>query len=596
MFATGSDDSNSDKDMEENLQSQMTCSFIPRADRVYMYAATQEMEQDVETVKESSILCVYCPLHPIGPKGLLPRSQKSSRTPTIKIFNWKKFPDPPIPPEERREFFSNIDCGSTAPFPTPYDAFVAIWDNEIMQHIVIETNKYAQHLANIKIAEGTLGPTSRIKDWTDTNADELYVLFAIMLGMGIVVKGNLREYWSKEFDLFETPGFNKYMNKNRYELLSQCLHFSENNVNLRHMSQSKAQLFKIAPIVKHLNQKFQMHYKLDRNIVIDESFTEWKGWLSLKYLTKNNVKTAENVNTFELCESQTGYLWRFEVCTDIVAPSSRASRYIPKLVLKILDGLEHRGHTVWMENYFNSPPLARELKKRGFDCVGTLKLNCKEVPQELACLKKEQMEVRSVYGCTSGDVDVMVFRDQNLVGLISTYHGISINTKNEKPIALTDYTACVDGIDKKDQLLAIYPIARKRFKEWYKKMFSRLLNVSVVNSHILHKKSSSSDHTIMKIHREFRKQLVTQMLAKHASRQPKGPKVLPYSSSGAILLPSAIINHFPKEYGYKSGNSGEKIRRSCVKCRKRIQTYCPECNVPLCAFTCYKTYHAPDSS
>jgi len=54
------------------------------------------------------------------------------------------------------------------------------------------------------------------------------------------------------------------------------------------------------------------------------------------------------------------------------------------VVLELLELLFGRGHTLWIDNFFSSPELARKLKiKHSSDCVGTLKLNRKNVPKEL---------------------------------------------------------------------------------------------------------------------------------------------------------------------------------------------------------------------
>jgi hypothetical protein len=54
------------------------------------------------------------------------------------------------------------------------------------------------------------------------------------------------------------------------------------------------------------------------------------------------------------------------------------------VVLKVLEPLLGHGHTPQVDNFYNSPALAKQLKiEHSTDCVGTLKLNrrnmCKEV-------------------------------------------------------------------------------------------------------------------------------------------------------------------------------------------------------------------------
>lgn len=163
-----------------------------------------------------------------------------------------------------------------------------------------------------------------------------------------------------------------------------------------------------------------------------------------------------------------------------------------------------------MDNFYNFPALARKLKTIGFDCVGTLRTNRKYVPTELTNLTKSQMKPGQIVGYTSGDVDVIVWRDQNRVATISTYHGNAVCTKNgvTKLNLIRDYNICMGGVDKKDQMLAAYTIERKRTQIWYKKLFKRLLNVSMLNAYIIHKQIA----TEVLEHRDFRKNLVESVL------------------------------------------------------------------------------------
>jgi len=79
-----------------------------------------------------------------------------------------------------------------------------------------------------------------------------------------------------------------------------------------------------------------------------------------------------------------------------------------------------RGHMLWIDSFFNSPKLARKLKiKDSTDCVGTLKLNRKNVPKEVKEKKLKKEEIRARH---SGPVKVLKWRDKINVTGVSTYH------------------------------------------------------------------------------------------------------------------------------------------------------------------------------
>ena len=89
-----------------------------------------------------------------------------------------------------------------------------------------------------------------------------------------------------------------------------------------------------------------------------------------------------------------------------------------------------RGHTLWIENFFNSPELARKLKiEHCTDCAGTLKLNRKNIPKEMKDKKLEKVEIIARY---SGPVTVLKWRDKRNVTMVSTYHNADTQRVSNK--------------------------------------------------------------------------------------------------------------------------------------------------------------------
>ena len=80
---------------------------------------------------------------------------------------------------------------------------------------------------------------------------------------------------------------------------------------------------------------------------------------------------------------------------------------------------------LWIENFFNSPELARKLNiEHCTDCAGTLKLNRKNIPKEVKDKKLEKGEIIARY---SGPVTVLKWRDKRNETMVSTYD--SANTQ-----------------------------------------------------------------------------------------------------------------------------------------------------------------------
>jgi len=146
---------------------------------------------------------------------------------------------------------------------------------------------------------------------------------------------------------------------------------------------------------------------------------------------------------------------------------------------------------LWIDNFFNSPELARKLRIEHFtDCVGTLKLNRKNVPKEV---KDKKLEKGEIIARHSGPFTVLKWRDKRNVTMVSTYHNADtqrISNKDketEKPLCVIDYNHNMGGVDLKDQLLHMYMVERKKMTKWYLKLFKRLLNSTVLNSFVVYR-------------------------------------------------------------------------------------------------------------
>ncbi|CAG4992856.1 unnamed protein product [Colias eurytheme] len=255
---------------------------------------------------------------------------------------------------------------------------------------------------------------------------------------------------------------------------------------------------------------FSSLYLPRQEIAIDESLLKWPGRLS--FAQKIATKAARvGVKSYELCESETGYLWRFFIITgkkdghtndltDRQIDLTDESRDMPplptnataRIVHDLVKPLYNLGHTLVMDNFYNSPLLARVLKSKKTDCFGTLRLNREFVPEAIKKLQKHELREGEIVSSYTEDLSVVLWRDSNIVSLISTYHdGVVGGAKKYgrfkyKPNVVLDYNRSMGGVDRKDQLLSAFPMERIRNSIWYKKFFRRLLNVTLMNAHIIY--------------------------------------------------------------------------------------------------------------
>ena len=142
------------------------------------------------------------------------------------------------------------------------------------------------------------------------------------------------------------------------------------------------------------------------------------------------------------------------------------TRKTATIVLKLLELLFGRGHTLWLDNFFNSPELARKLKiEQSTECVGTLNLNRKNVPKEV---KDKKLEKGEIVARPSGKVTVLKWRDDRNVNMVSTYHNADTQRvsnkgkETEKPLCMIVYDHNMGGVDLKELLLHINFVERNK--------------------------------------------------------------------------------------------------------------------------------------
>jgi hypothetical protein len=88
------------------------------------------------------------------------------------------------------------------------------------------------------------------------------------------------------------------------------------------------------------------------------------------------------------------------------------------IVRKLVEPLLKQGQAVWMDNFYNSPSLAKTLKiVHKTDCVGTLKLNRKNVPIEVTNTKLKRGKIVAQH---SGPGSVTKWVTEKTVTMIST--------------------------------------------------------------------------------------------------------------------------------------------------------------------------------
>lgn len=520
---------------------------------------------------------------------------------------------------------------------SPLEVFFLILDDEVIDLLVTETNRFAEQTIASKVPR----KYARITKWTPTDAAEMKKFLGLTLWMGLVRLNSLQDYWARQ-GIYKLDIPRSTMPRNRYQLLLSMLHFCNNET-----IPAGDRLGKIQPLVDMLQRKFQALFCPGEDIVIDETLVPWRGRLIFRQYIPNKAHRY-GIKLFKLC-SIDGYTWSLKIYSGKSASGEREVGLAQNVCLQLCGELLNEGRTLYVDNFYTSYELARSMLDKQTHLVGTLRANKKHIPKEVLQAKIKKGEVISRED--QNGIVILKWRDTRDVRLLSTKHPpilVPVHPRNtqgqaltnddqtpeavdteanqaqgpaiqniasaslsqpstsqtgqakaprdrksrkakEKPLAILAYNKGKAGIDMSDQMASYATTLRKGVK-WYRKLgIELLLGTAIVNAWVLYKHISKQKIQI----RAFRESLAADLLNIPGKIQQDRPR----TSTSSYHHLSERVNA-----------EGKKIRRKCSGCYSKLQeeagrkearnrakmvyTYCDMCpGQPQICLECFNIKH-----
>lgn len=124
-------------------------------------------------------------------------------------------------------------------------------------------------------------PNENRMAWSTPTLTEFKAFLGLTYQMGISRKPSTKLYWSSD-PIMSTPIFSATVSRDRYTQIMRYLRFSDHLNEPRQGEANYDPLYKIKPVVDHLNRKFGHEYTPKRNVTIDECMVPFKGRTLLK--------------------------------------------------------------------------------------------------------------------------------------------------------------------------------------------------------------------------------------------------------------------------------------------------------------------------
>lgn len=504
-------------------------------------------------------------IQPPSPPNIAPRNA-SPAGPQNDDWSFTEVPCQDIPFTKTPGLLVNIASDE------PIDYFYLIATDTFFDMLCTRANRHAVDL----IAKGS-GDEPRIASWVDVTPTEMKIFLGLLFHMGTIKLNRINDYWKKNH-LFNLQCFSTYMSRNRFLLILRSLQFEETDTQ-----EPRTQLGKIMPLINFYNNKMLEIYYPVRELSIDESMVLWRGRLKFRQYIKGK-RHKFGIKLYVLCEPN-GTAIKILVYAGSADPDLSGDRHTEKVVMSLMKEKMDNGHSLFMDNFYNSVRLTEELLRRKTYVTGTLRIKRKGNPVEV--VKKKLKKGELVVQYNSQGICVVKWKDRREILAISSEYTSRIETvttqrgqAKQKPALISKYNQFMAGVDHCDQMMSYYSSEHKTLI-WYKKLAIHIFQIMMLTSHYMYKQGSPHNK---KNFYDYRLAVIDKLLGP----PPSEP------------LPKIKITHLPELRPKGEGDNTRTKRRRCIVCweerkvRKDSIYYCPLCpsQPGLCLTPCYRVFHS----
>lgn len=507
---------------------------------------------------------------------------KSAQDPDTNFSNKKFTP--------KRKPGHQLDTSKTY---TPLDLFSLFVDRSTIIKLCTNINKQAAK----NIAKG------KKYKWTKLEETDFYRFLGLTFYFALVKLSAIADYW-KQNSIFSLQFPPKVMHRDRYRTISWNIHMSDPDEDIDNVRKKGTpqydKLHRLRPLLDTLTTACKSHYHPRQNIAIDERMVTTKARIGRTQYIKAKP-TKWGFKLFGLADSHNGYTVDFAVYTGKSQfPSGRGLAY-DSVVSLINPSFLGGGYHLYVDNFYTSPKLFKDLYRMNVGACGTYRENRQDCPRSQNNALTKNDPRGTIRWLRDGPLVFVKWMDSREVAICSTIHpaftGETVKRRFKGadggwaaksipcPNLVIEYNKYMGGVHLSDQLIQYYS-TRHTTMCWYRTLFYHFLDISATNAYILHKELCHERKQTPMTHRGFLEELSAQLIGVTIT--------VPPSKAPERHLPVSISE---PEVKRKRASSG---RRCCVLCKtilhKRLVTpwKCQACDVALCLIpdrNCFFMWH-----
>ncbi|KRY89684.1 PiggyBac transposable element-derived protein 2 [Trichinella pseudospiralis] len=377
---------------------------------------------------------------------------------------------------------------------SPRSVFEKFFDEEIMAHIVAETNRYGWD---------TLGDNFIV------NEDEMRKFLALLLFSGHYDLPEEDMYWQFNSDTFVALVCSA-MSKRRFRQLKRCLHLANNDE-----LDENDRFAKLRPFLNLLKKKFLQFGVWSNDLAVGEMLIPCPG-LNPDKLGMQNTDVEFGYKTFVLANSS-GYIFNFALYD---GATKQENCPVEKndlgcagdAVVELLKPVESfTGKCVFFDDYFTSHSLLCHLKTIGINATGLLSvLRSRKLPllpsEEFANLHQGQF--CQLLDPINGVVAVRYKHDQ-VYTFMSTEFGFDPLVETEKDGKLFSVPNVFNEYSRKRYKANFITESMRKYKvqlrnrKWWWPVFTYFLDLTVYNAWRLYHEALPTPMTLFNFRSEL---------------------------------------------------------------------------------------------
>lgn len=295
---------------------------------------------------------------------------------------------------------------------TPVQIFEKIFDNNMIDFLVTESQRYALFL---NCADPKISST------------EMRCFLGILIVSGYNVLPGKRFYWDSNSDMRNELVYNA-MRRNRFLAICRFLHFADNSKPDR-----SDKIWKMRPFMDKIRGKLLELFEPEENLCFDESM--------IKYFVRHSCKQFIRGKPIRFgykmwsLNTPSGYIIDFEMYqgnnprrnSDYEKAFGKSSEPLVRMLERIQHTKGFYPFKIYFDNLFTGLNLLKYLKQNGYHGTGTMRED--RIPKLCPLPTKKEMEKRargeftSTIDRTNGIVFVR-WRDNGVVTIASTIFGV----------------------------------------------------------------------------------------------------------------------------------------------------------------------------